>query len=44
MQSGGDRGGAGGAVELGEPYRPYRTVLAWYCWRIVGVGMAQASP
>src|SRR6201996_8849547 len=18
---------------LGEPYRPYRTVLAWYCWR-----------
>ena len=19
--------------ELGEPYRPYRTVVAWYCWR-----------
>ena len=18
---------------LGEPYRPYRTVVAWYCWR-----------
>lgn len=18
---------------LGEPYRPYRTVLTWYCWR-----------
>ncbi len=18
---------------LGEPYRPYRTILAWYCWR-----------
>jgi DNA-3-methyladenine glycosylase II len=18
---------------LGDPYRPYRTVLAWYCWR-----------
>jgi DNA-3-methyladenine glycosylase II len=18
---------------LGEPYRPYRSVLAWYCWR-----------
>ena len=18
---------------LGEPYRPYRTVLSWYCWR-----------
>jgi DNA-3-methyladenine glycosylase II len=27
---------------LGEPYRPYRTVVAWYCWRAVelyaGVG------
>jgi DNA-3-methyladenine glycosylase II len=20
-------------VALGEPYRPYRTVAAWYCWR-----------
>jgi DNA-3-methyladenine glycosylase II len=20
---------------LGEPYRPYRTVVAWYCWRTV---------
>lgn len=20
---------------LGDPYRPYRTVLAWYCWRAV---------
>ncbi|HEY2160958.1 MAG TPA: hypothetical protein VGH24_06600 [Solirubrobacteraceae bacterium] len=20
---------------LGEPFRPYRTVLAWYCWRAV---------
>jgi DNA-3-methyladenine glycosylase II len=19
--------------ELGEPYHPYRTVVAWYCWR-----------
>jgi len=18
---------------LGEPYRPYRSVVAWYCWR-----------
>jgi DNA-3-methyladenine glycosylase II len=18
---------------LGEPYRPYRSVLTWYCWR-----------
>ncbi len=22
-------------VPLGEPYRPYRSVLAWYCWRAV---------
>ena len=21
--------------ELGEPYRPYRTVVAWYCWRML---------
>ncbi|MDP8975012.1 MAG: DNA-3-methyladenine glycosylase 2 family protein [Actinomycetota bacterium] len=21
--------------ELGEPYRPYRTAAAWYCWRIL---------
>jgi DNA-3-methyladenine glycosylase II len=20
-------------AELGEPYRPYRSVVAWYCWR-----------
>ena len=20
-------------AELGEPYRPYRSTLAWYCWR-----------
>lgn len=20
---------------LGEPYRPYRSVVAWYCWRAV---------
>ena len=20
---------------LGEPYRPYRTVIAWYCWRML---------
>jgi DNA-3-methyladenine glycosylase II len=18
---------------LGDPYRPYRSVVAWYCWR-----------
>lgn len=22
-------------VELGDAYRPYRTVAAWYCWRAV---------
>jgi DNA-3-methyladenine glycosylase II len=21
--------------ELGEPFRPYRSVAAWYCWRAV---------
>ena len=20
-------------MEMGELYRPYRTVVAWYCWR-----------
>ena len=29
---------------LGEPYRPYRTVLAWYCWRASQLyGAAAAS-
>jgi 3-methyladenine DNA glycosylase/8-oxoguanine DNA glycosylase len=23
---------------LGEPFRPYRSVLAWYCWRAVEAG------
>jgi DNA-3-methyladenine glycosylase II len=22
---------------LGEPYRPYRSVVAWYCWRASGL-------
>jgi len=22
---------------LGDPYRPYRTVVAWYCWRAVEI-------
>ena len=22
---------------LGDPYSPYRTVIAWYCWRAVGL-------
>lgn len=29
---------------LGEPYRPYRTVAAWYCWRAVELyGSAEES-
>lgn len=23
-------------LPLGEPYRPYRSVAAWYCWRAAG--------
>jgi DNA-3-methyladenine glycosylase II len=19
----------------GEPYRPYRSIVAWYCWRVL---------
>src|ERR1700726_1347154 len=26
---------APGPEPLGDPYRPYRTVVAWYCWRAV---------
>jgi DNA-3-methyladenine glycosylase II len=30
---------------LGEPYRPYRTVVAWYCWRAAEVyGGRSAAP
>jgi DNA-3-methyladenine glycosylase II len=29
---------------LGEPFRPYRSVLAWYCWRAAELyGSAAAS-
>jgi DNA-3-methyladenine glycosylase II len=30
---------------LGEPYRPYRSVLAWYCWRAAELygGAAQSA-
>jgi DNA-3-methyladenine glycosylase II len=28
---------------LGDPYRPYRTVLAWYCWRAVELFAAGAE-
>jgi DNA-3-methyladenine glycosylase II len=22
---------------LGEPFRPYRSVAAWYCWRVLDI-------
>ena len=30
---------------LGEPFRPYRTVLTWYCWRAAELraGAAQSA-
>ncbi len=28
---------------LGEPYRPYRSVVAWYCWRAVQLYAGAAS-
>lgn len=32
-------------VPLGEPYRPYRSVVAWYCWRAVQLyGPARGRP
>ena len=30
-------------IPLGEPYRPYRSVVAWYCWRAVQLYGAAAS-
>jgi DNA-3-methyladenine glycosylase II len=27
-------------TELGEPFRPYRSLVAWYCWRAVDDGQA----
>lgn len=27
-------------AELGQSYRPWRTVAAWYCWRAVEVGVS----
>jgi DNA-3-methyladenine glycosylase II len=29
-------------IPLGDPYRPYRSVVAWYCWR--AVQLAGAAP
>jgi DNA-3-methyladenine glycosylase II len=28
---------------LGDPYRPYRTVVAWYCWRAVELNAGAAE-
>ena len=28
---------------LGEVYRPFRTVAAWYCWRVVDAGRRQVA-
>jgi DNA-3-methyladenine glycosylase II len=28
---------------LGEPYRPYRSIVAWYCWRAVDLYTARAG-
>jgi DNA-3-methyladenine glycosylase II len=29
---------------LGEPFRPWRSVVAWYCWRAADAGRATATP
>ena len=29
-------------IALGEPYRPHRSAVAWYCWRTVENGRAPA--
>jgi DNA-3-methyladenine glycosylase II len=34
---------ARGLEPLGEPYRPYRTVVAWYCWRAAELYAGAAS-
>ena len=31
-------------ARLGEIYRPFRTVAAWYCWRAVDAARETASP
>jgi DNA-3-methyladenine glycosylase II len=30
-------------MALGEPYRPYRSVLAWYCWRAAELDVQRRS-
>jgi DNA-3-methyladenine glycosylase II len=29
---------------LGEPFRPYRSIAAWYCWRAVDTVVPDSSP
>jgi DNA-3-methyladenine glycosylase II len=29
---------------LGDPYRPYRSVAAWYCWQAVHLSRGQITP
>jgi DNA-3-methyladenine glycosylase II len=29
---------------LGEPYHPYRSIVAWYCWRAVPLSAGMAAP
>jgi DNA-3-methyladenine glycosylase II len=33
-----------GLEVLGEPYHPYRSVVAWYCWRMAQLGGSAPSP
>jgi 3-methyladenine DNA glycosylase/8-oxoguanine DNA glycosylase len=28
-------------MPLGEPFRPYRSLVAWYCWRVIDDRTAQ---
>lgn len=30
--------------ELGEPFRPYRSIAAWYCWRAVDTVTPEVAP
>jgi len=30
-------------LALGEPYRPYRSVVAWYCWRAIELYAAKTT-
>jgi DNA-3-methyladenine glycosylase II len=31
-------------VPLGDPYRPYRSIAAWYCWQAVHLERGQITP